>query len=241
MASQKTVLVTGGAVRIGAEICRTFANVGWQVAIHCRNSVQEARKLVAELGDCASVFHADLTDKEERDELIPAVIARLGRLDALVNNASVYHRRPLAKCDDTTLAEDFDINFIAPFQLMRQFHNHAEHGVIVNLLDCRVEWVDAGAGTYALAKKALRDATEAAALEWAPDIRVNAVAPGLTLPPPGVDPEKMKPLIKNIPMKKPSPPEEVAEACRFLAEADTITGQIIHVDGGLHLPIPHTP
>jgi pteridine reductase len=239
MATQKTVLVTGGAVRIGAEICRTFAKAGWQVAIHCRNSVEQARKLVAELGNCASVFHADLTDSEERDELIPAVMARLDGLDALINNASVYHRRPLAECDDTTLADDFTINFIAPFQLMRQFHIHARRGVIINLLDCRVEWVDPGAGTYALAKKSLRDATEAAALEWAPDIRVNAVAPGLVLPPPGVDPEKMKPLIKNIPIKKPSPPEEVAKACRFLVETETITGQIIHVDGGLHLPTPH--
>lgn len=241
MALQRTVLVTGGAVRIGAEICRAFAAAGWQVAIHCRNSVDAARALVEELHDQASVFHADLTDIEERDELIPAVIARLGGLDVLVNNASVYRRRALAQCDDDALADDFNINFVAPFQLMRQFHRHARQGSIINLLDCRVEWVDPGAGTYGLAKKALRDATEAAALAWAPDIRVNGVAPGLSLPPPGVAAEKMKPLIGAVPMKRPSPPEDIAAACRFLAEADSITGQVLFIDGGLHLPIPHTP
>ena len=108
-------------------------------------------------------------------------------------------------------------------------------GCIVNLLDRRVAGVDPAAGSYGLAKKALRDATEAAALEWAPDIRVNAVAPGYSLPPPGVDPEKMLPLLEGVPMRQPSSPEEIAAACVFLARSPTVTGHVLFVDGGLHL------
>ena len=133
------------------------------------------------------------------------------------------------------MRRDYEVNFVAPFTLMQQFARHCRAGFIINLLDQRVATTDPGAGAYGLAKKSLRDVTEAAAIEWAPAIRVNAVAPGLVLPPPGVAPEKMLPLLANIPMGCPSSPEEVAAACVFLAMAETITGHILYVDGGMHL------
>jgi NAD(P)-dependent dehydrogenase (short-subunit alcohol dehydrogenase family) len=104
--------------------------------------------------------------------------------------------------------------------------------------------VDPGAGAYGLAKKSLRDATEAAALEWAPEIRVNGVAPGFVLPPPGVSPEKMEKFLPGIPMRRAATPEEIADACWFLATAPILTGQILFVDGGLHLtanPVAEKP
>ncbi len=234
----KVVLITGGAVRIGRAIARTFAQAGARVAVHCNSSTDEAEELVRELNksskDCFWL-QADLTNQTEREQLIPAVRERTGALDCLINNASVYRRSPLLEMDESRMTADWRINFMAPFQLMRQFTEEVGKGVVINLLDQRVAGVDPAAGGYGLAKKMLRDATEAAALEWAPRIRVNGVAPGLVLPPPGVDPSQMTSLLQQVPMQKATPLEEVAEACLFLAGTSAVTGQILYLDGGLHL------
>ena len=129
----------------------------------------------------------------------------------------------------------YNVNFFAPFQLMRFFASKMKRGCIINVTDQRVASVDPAAGIYGMAKKSLRDVTEAAALDWAPDIRVNAVAPGLILSPPGVSPEKILPLVKRVPMQVRSTEQEIASTCLFLAHAETITGQTIYVDGGMHL------
>jgi NAD(P)-dependent dehydrogenase (short-subunit alcohol dehydrogenase family) len=118
---------------------------------------------------------------------------------------------------------------------MLDFVRECRRGFIINLLDQRISRVEPGAGSYGLAKKSLRDATEAAAVEWAPEIRVNAVAPGIVLPPPGVSPDQLEPLLVNVPMGSTSSCEEVADACLFLASSTTVTGQILYVDGGMHL------
>lgn len=237
----KVALVTGGALRIGRCIAETLAAAGARVAVHCNRSTNEAADLVRELNqitDGCLWLKADLSDGPARDRLIPAVIKQAGQLDILVNNASVYRRCPLLRLDEAGLREDWEINFAAPFLLMRHFAAMVASGAIINLLDQRVAKVDPGAGSYGLAKKSLRDATEAAALEWAPRIRVNAVAPGLILPPPGVEPEKMVPLLRQVPMRRPSPVSEVGAACLYLARTETVTGQVLYVDGGLHLTGP---
>ncbi len=236
--SGKVVLITGGAVRIGRAIGEAFARAGARVAIHCRNSVEAAAGLVDRLqaaGGEAFWLSADLSDGKQRAAIIPQVIERAGRLDCLVNNASVYRRAWLADLDESDFLADWRINFEAPFQLMRQFAVMVGEGSVINLLDQRVAGVDPGAGAYGLAKKMLRDATEAAALEWAPRIRVNGVAPGLSLPPPGVAAAKMQALLPQVPLRRASAPGEVAAACLYLTAARSVTGQVLYVDGGLHL------
>jgi NAD(P)-dependent dehydrogenase (short-subunit alcohol dehydrogenase family) len=233
-----TVLITGAALRIGRAIAKAFAAQGDRVVIHYRHSATAAHELLAELGGEARghrLVQADLADLGAAAQLIPDLLAQGLSIDCLINNASHYSRRPLRDCDQQAMANVFAINFFAPFALMRAFALHCQRGCIINLLDQRVNAVDPQAGAYALAKKALRDATEAAASEWAPAIRVNAVAPGLVLPPPGVPPERMAALIHNIPSQKRSTEEDVAAACLFLAQAQAVTGQILYVDGGLHL------
>ncbi|MGI5923753.1 MAG: SDR family oxidoreductase [Lentisphaeria bacterium] len=233
-----TVLITGAALRIGRAIAKAFAAQGDRVVIHYRHSAAAARELLAEIGGEVRghrLIQADLADLDAAAQLIPDLLAQGLRLDGLVNNASHYSRRLLRDCDQQAMADAFAINFFAPFALMRAFARHCQRGYIINLLDQRVNAVDYQAGAYALAKKALRDATEAAALEWAPTIRVNAVAPGLVLPPPGISPERMAALIQNIPSQERSTEEEVAEACLYLAQARAVTGQILYIDGGLHL------
>jgi NAD(P)-dependent dehydrogenase (short-subunit alcohol dehydrogenase family) len=231
-------LVTGAAVRIGRAIALAFARAGARVVVHYRHAEAEAAQLLAELsqfGDGHESIQGDLCLPAERERLIPELLTGGRRLDGLINNASVYRRERLIDTTDESLAANFDINFIAPFLLMRDFARHCHQGSIINLLDQRVGRVEPGAGTYGLAKKCLRDATEAAALEWAPQIRVNAVAPGLVLPPPGADPDKLQGLLPNIPLGQVSSPEDIAEACLFLAASKSITGHILYVDGGMHL------
>lgn len=236
-----TVLITGAAVRIGRSIAWRFAQAGARVVVHYHRSSTAAAALIADLpevGRAHVAVQADLADAAQRAALIPALCERGCTPDCLVNNASIYRRLPLLDVDGAALQRDYEINFIAPFLLMRDFARHCRRGCIINLLDQRVATVDPAAGAYALAKKSLRDATEAAAVEWAPDIRVNAVAPGFVLPPPGVPAEKMQRLLANIPMRRASALEEVADACLYLATAATVTGQILFVDGGLHLVSP---
>ncbi len=233
------VLVTGAAVRIGRAIVRRFAATGAAVAVHCRHSETAARELLAELPAPRTGAHrlvqADLADPEAVAELIPGLVAAGFIPDCLVNNASTYRRTHLANLDPERLRADLQVNFLAPFELMRAFAVHCRRGVILNLLDQRVAAIDPSAGGYGFAKKSLRDATEVAAVAWAPDIRVNGVAPGYVLPPPGVAPEKMTRLLANIPLGRKTEPEEIAAACWFLATAAAVTGQILYLDGGQHL------
>lgn len=231
-------LVTGAAVRIGRAIALALAGAGVRVGVHYRNSEADARALVDELNSLSSgnyAVGADLTVESERSRLIPRVAEGKGPLHILVNNASVYRRKPLAQIDHDQVDKDMSVNFTAPLLLMRDFAESCRRGCIINMLDQRVAKTERSAGTYGLAKKSLRDATEAAALEWAPAIRVNGVAPGFVLPPPGVGMEKMKHLLAEVPMRRTTDPGEIAEACLFLARAETITGQILYVDGGMHL------
>ena len=236
--SNSRVLITGAGVRIGRRIARAFAEAGAQVVVHYNRSEREAAVLVEELNaihgghECVQ---ADLLDPAGRRNLIPELLRGGKSLNFLVNNASVYRRCPLVQVDEDRLRRDYEINFVAPFLLMRDFSRYCEEGCIINLLDQRVATVDPSASSYGFAKKSLRDATEAAAVEWAPRIRVNAVAPGIVLPPPGVAADKMAPLLRHVPMAQTSSPEEIADACLFLASSKTITGQIIYVDGGMHL------
>ncbi|OPZ30435.1 MAG: Glucose 1-dehydrogenase 4 [Lentisphaerae bacterium ADurb.BinA184] len=234
----ETVLVTGGAVRIGRAICLAFAEAGDRVIVHCNRSRREAEELRIELLRHAkghAVVQTDLTDSGARARLIPGLVARGLAPTVLVNNASTYRRSPLAELSEERLRADFELTLFAPLLLMVDFARYCRRGCIVNLLDQRVAGVDPGAASYGLAKKGLRDATEAAAAEWAPDIRVNAVAPGLSLPPPGVPAERMQPLLERVPMRRAATPEEIAAACLFLTRAGSITGQTLFVDGGLNL------
>jgi pteridine reductase len=242
--SGKRVLVTGGAVRIGRAIALAFAEAGASVAVHYHRSRAEARQLVEELNGLSTgnrCLGTDLTEPGAPADLIATLLADDWCPDILINNASVYRRCPLLKLTEAQIQSDFDINFFAPFRLMREFARQCGRGVIINLLDQRINAVEPSAGSYALAKKSLRDATLAAAVEWAPAIRVNAVAPGIVLPPPGVDQASLAPLLVNVPLLKQTEPAEIAAACLFLAQTQTVTGQVVYVDGGMHLTRPVRP
>ncbi|MBQ6472782.1 MAG: SDR family oxidoreductase [Victivallales bacterium] len=234
----QSVLITGAAKRIGRSLALAFAEAGWRVAIHYNQSREEAESLLAQLGGVTAghaIVQADFSVPSAASEVIPALTRQGFIPDALINSASKYTRLSLADIAPERLASALAVNFQAPFELMRSFRSHVGRGCIINILDQRVAYVDPAAGPYALAKKSLRDATLAAALEWAPDIRVNAIAPGLVLSPPGVPAERLQPLIARIPARRRTTEGDLAAAALFLAASPAITGQILYVDGGLHL------
>ncbi|VGO18763.1 SDR family oxidoreductase [Pontiella sulfatireligans] len=221
----KRALVTGGAVRIGKAITEALQAAGAEVVVHYCASADEARAL------SPHTVQANLQSLEECSELID----RAGPLDILINNASLFTKDRLAGSTPERVQREFSVNLFAPMELTRQFAAQAEQGAVINLLDRRIRANDASCLPYSISKKGLEELTKLSALELAPKIRVNAVAPGPILPPPGNSGEDFRELAGNIPLDRLPTPANIAEAVLFLLQADSITGQIIYVDGGQHL------
>ena len=235
---KKTVLITGGAKRTGAALCRAFARAGWNVLIHCNHSFTDAEVLASEIDTtfCSvRVIPADLS----KPDGVEYLMSQFDRLDALINNASTYRRIALDDLDEASLREDYEVNFFAPFRLMREFAKRCDKesgGVIINLLDQRIAKLDSGSAGYSLAKMSLADATRMCALAWAPrKIRVNGIAPGYIAPPEGVPMHAMQRHIDATPLRCRTTEEQVANAALFLVDNPEITGEIMYLDGGLHL------
>lgn len=234
----KKALVTGGSVRIGRAICEMLADAGTDVCIHYNRSYDKASVLRDELearGVAAHIAEANLMTETTCTELVDKAVAMLGPLDILVNNASVFHKQTLDEADMDVWMGEMWPNFFAPAQLMRAFARHSETGKIVNLLDRRITALDTGCAPYLISKQALAELTRLAALHYAPRISVNGVAPGAVLPPPGKDEQYIKDHAGPIPLDVRVTPEDIAATVRFVLENDTITGQIMFVDGGQHL------
>jgi pteridine reductase len=234
----RTALVTGAARRLGRATARALAAEGANVVVHYGRSKEEAQALAAELrggGREAWTLRADLDRPDEVESLIPRALERAGGLQVLVNNASIFPAGSLAEANLESLTRNIQVNAWAPFQLSRSFAEHAKRGTIVNFLDTRVAGYDWKHVEYILSKKMLAALTEMTAVQFAPDIRVNAVAPGLILPPPGEDESYLQALAGTVPLKRHGDAEDIADAVLFLVKSDYVTGQVIYVDGGRHL------
>lgn len=239
------VLVTGGARRVGAVIARTLHAAGYDLALHCRHSVAEAEALVAELeqlrADSTLVLQADLADPEAPAALIDTLLAQTGRLDALVNNASAFFPTPVGSATLAQWDDLFASNARAPFFLAQAATPalRAARGAIVNLVDIYAERPLADHPLYCMAKAALAAMTRSLALDLAPEVRVNGVAPGAVLwPNNGMAYTDQQALLARTPLERAGSPEDVAGAVRWLLrDAPFVTGQIIAVDGGRTLSV----
>src|ERR1043166_3421706 len=234
----KTALVTGGAKRIGRETALALANRGINVISHVSRSESEALQLAAELkqaGVHAWTIQADFSRPDEYQNLIERAQQLAGSMDILVNNASIFPTDKLADLTWARLTTNIEVNAWVPFVLSRAFAQRVGRGKIVNLHDSRLKGYDWTHVGYILSKHVLAAMTQMMALEFAPDITVNAVAPGLILPPPGKDESYIKNLVHTVPLKRHGGPQDIAEAIAFLVESDFITGTVIYVDGGRHL------
>lgn len=229
----KRVLVTGGARRIGAEICRRLARGGWQVVVHCNASRAEAEALAAGIG-AAGVVQADLEDPAA----CARAVAEAGPLTALVNNASLFLHDTAADFDPAQFARHTAVNLLAPAILSRDFAARlpeGETGAIVNLLDNRLFAANPDYFTYALGKYGLLGMTEMHALAFAPRIRVNGVAPSITLVSGDQGEEGFRRAHANNPLHRGVEPADVAEAVAYLLEAPAVTGDVMLVDAGQRL------
>lgn len=234
----KSALVTGAAKRIGRAISLALAREGANVAVHYESSDQEAVALVAEierLGARAVAIRADLSDPEGVGGLVDRAGAELGKLEILVNNASIFPSDTLETVDLESLKRNLEINAWAPLVLTRAFAAQTERGHVVNLLDSRVSGFDKTHVAYMLSKHVLGALTRSCALELAPGIAVNGIAPGLILPPAGKDEEYVDRLARTVPLQRRGTPDDIAAAAIYLVTSEFVTGETIYVDGGRHL------
>ena len=232
-------LVTGGAKRIGRAICLELAAAGFDLAIHHRDSGDEAEELAREidaLGRRAVCLSVDLADGIATHALIGRAAAALGPLSVLVNNASVFADDRLESLTGESWAAHMDVNLRAPVLLAQAFAAQAPDGsAIVNILDQRVLKPDPRFFSYGLSKSALWVATRTMAQALAPRIRVNGVGPGPTLPSVHQAAGEFEAEARATPLQRAGSPEAVADAVRWLMDAGQVTGQMIAVDGGQHL------
>jgi len=236
-----TALVTGGARRIGRAIALALAKRGANIVVHHLTSADEAARVVEEaraLGVSAWPLRADLGDWAEAEALIARAIKQAGPIGILVNNASVWRRGSIAEASPAQIAEHTQVNATAPLQLIRAVAAQGIAASVVNLLDARVADRDRAHAAYHLSKRVLVDITRRCAVEFAPLVRVNAVAPGLVLPPEGQGAEYLERLKHTNLLGRAGTVEEVVAAVLFLLEAGFTTGQVIFVDGGRHLKGP---
>jgi NAD(P)-dependent dehydrogenase (short-subunit alcohol dehydrogenase family) len=236
----RAALVTGGAQRIGRVLCLALARRGAAVAIHCNRSVAAGESLAEEIrgqGGRAVVLGADLSDASRLAALVGEASEALGPLDLLVNNASLFEPDRFGDLDPALWQAQFDVNLRAPVFLSEAFARQAPKGQssIVNVLDQKVLRLNPLFFSYTLTKSALLAATQTMAQALAPDIRVNAVGPGPTLPNRHEGPDGLERERRGIPLQRLVDPAEIADAVLYLAEAKTVTGQMIAVDSGQHL------
>ena len=238
---RKVALVTGAARRIGAAIARRLHADGYDLALHYRHSQADMEALLADLNAArtgsAIALQADLAAFDRLPELIARTVGRFGRLDALVNNASAFHPTPLGTTTPAQWDDLFASNARAPFFLSQAAapHLRATRGGIVNIADIHGETPLAGHAAYCMAKAALLMLTKSLALELAPEVRANAIAPGAILwPEQGKDATSQAALLAHTPLGRTGTPQEVADSVAWLLSdaAGYITGQTLRVAGG---------
>jgi NAD(P)-dependent dehydrogenase (short-subunit alcohol dehydrogenase family) len=239
--SRRAALITGGAQRIGRAIALTLAQRGYAVAVQARRSRAEADRLCGEIsaaGGRAAVVAADLADHAEVLRLVPEAVVALGPLTVLVNNASEFEPDEIGRLERARFDRHFAVNLRAPLFLAEAFAAQmpaGADGVIINLLDQRVFKPTPQFLSYGLTKSALHAATTTLAQALAPRIRVNAVAPGPTLPSPRQDAQAFARQVRALPLDRGPSPQDVADAVAYLVDARSVTGVTIAVDGGQHL------
>ncbi len=239
--ANRVALVTGGARRVGAEIVRSFAARGYDVLLHHGNSPDAAAALAEELigafGVRIHVVQEDLADVHAPLRIIDAAMRAFGALDVVVSSASVMMMHPFDAVTPSEWEQTSAVNLRAPFFLMQAAARvMREGGVIVQLSDhLAFESIFPHLIPHQVTKSALTQLVRTTASAFAPRLRVNAVAPGLVLPPDELSQEAIERFLRDVPMACSGTPSDVAQAIHFLVDAPYITGVVLPVDGGRHL------
>lgn len=235
--SDRIALVTGGGKRLGAKIASALGEDGWHVIVHYNASASEAQAVAAqirEVGGSATAVGFDLADTGA----VEAFMADVGRVDALINSASIFQMDRPEDVTPQSLEDHWRINAAAPVLLTKAMaagHSERASGCVINLLDQKLFNLNPDFFAYTLSKQALLGATTTMAMAFAPAIRVNAIAPGITLPSGGQDADEFARAHAMNPMRGGSTPDDIIRAVRFILATPAMTGETITIDGGQHL------
>ncbi len=236
---KKSALVTGSSDRIGKAISLELAKRGYNIILHYNNSSEKAEKLKNKIENQYPVIAHPLSIQFLEDNNYDLIFQELKdkefNIEVLVNCASDFERSTFKDKGNELLRKEYKINFENPYLITKSYASIFKNGHIINFLDTKVTKHSTDRLDYILSKKILRDFTQLSAVELAPEFKVNAIAPGLVLPPPDQDEKYLLNLAKEIPLKTIGSVEEVLKAFRFLLESDFVTGQILYIDGGDHL------
>ena len=239
----KTILITGAAQRIGKELALSFFNKGWDIIIHFNSSKVEAENLAdkmnSERSNSAMIVQANLDNPDEITKLVKRTLSKNSRIDALINNASTFYPTPIGTFSEENWNALMGSNLKAPLFLIQSFHKELEknQGFIINITDINVDKALINHSIYLAAKSGLQTLTKSLAKELAPNVRVNAIAPGAILEPPNTQwtTEQKNNIIQAVPMKKMGTEKDIVDAAIYLSEAEYVTGQILNIDGGKSL------
>ena len=243
MQMNKTIFITGAAKRIGKEIALTFKEMDWNIIIHYNSSKQDADGLAEEINrdnpNSAKTVQGNLDVKEDIEKILDEIHNFFPSIDLLINNASTFYPTPIEEISEDHWNKLIGSNLKGPLFLIQGLKEKlkASKGSIINITDTNLTKGVANYSIYSAAKAGLEAVTKGLARELAPDIKVNAIAPGAMLEPPDVEwtDEQKDIVIQSIPLKRMGSEKDIAEAVKFLASSEYITGQIIKVDGGRSL------
>jgi NAD(P)-dependent dehydrogenase (short-subunit alcohol dehydrogenase family) len=242
--TSRVALVTGAADRIGAAIATHLAAEGWKVVIHYRSSADKAKAAVDRIkaaGGAAAMAKADLVNRRQRAALIAAAAKPFGPLTLLVNNASSFERDSVADLEEALWDAHFAVHAEAPAFLSRDFAAQLPEGAegnIINIIDERVLDLSPAFFSYTLSKAALWTMTKTLAQSLAPRIRVNAIGPGPTVPPPHVTQAAHDRRLKELPLGHAADADDIADGVLHILAMRSMTGQMIALDGGEHIEWP---
>ena len=239
----KTVFITGAAKRIGKEIALSFKELSWNIIIHYNSSKEDALNLAKEINNAnknsATTVQGNLDVKEDVNAIIKEVLDAFPSVDLLINNASTFYPTPIDDISEEHWEKLVGSNLKGPLFLIQGLKQKLKEskGSIINITDTNLSKGVANYSIYSAAKAGLESITKGLARELAPEIKVNAIAPGAMLEPPDVTwtEEQKNKVIESIPLKRMGSEKDIAEAVNFLAHSQYITGQIIKVDGGRSL------
>ena len=240
---KKTIFITGGAKRIGKEIALNFKELGWNIIIHYNSSKEDAKDLANRINkdnpDSAKTVQGNLDVQKDIEKILNEVDGMFPTIDLLINNASTFYPTPIDEISEDHWKKLIGSNLKGPLFLIHGLKNELKksQGSIINITDTNLTKGVANYSIYSAAKAGLEAITKGLARELAPEIKVNAIAPGAILEPPDVSwsEEQKNKVIENIPLKRMGSEKDISNAVKFLSYSKYITGQIIKVDGGRSL------
>jgi len=237
----KNLLITGAATRVGKAIALHFAEKGWNIALHYFRSsskAKELKKIIEQNCVKVALIKADLKNPKQVEKIIPLAKKKLGAIDCLINNAALFEKDDISNFTAKSWNDHFNINLLAPTILTKQFAKQASKKTvsnIINIIDQRIFNLTPFFMSYTISKSGLQTLTKTMAMRLAPNIKVNAIAPGPTIKSKRQTDRHFRNQVKSTLLKKSVRLEDICDTVEFLINNNSITGQIVAVDSGQNL------